>query len=519
MQKIKFFLNFYPSKLLKSLSIFVLTLCICGAAFGETATAVLLKGSPDNGTSLMPLKDRLLAKKNKNKNKKAKKPKKSLFKRKQKNEDTESTVTDPEITTNTNTTETQSTSKSPSATSVTPLTKALPGYERKITPENIAYSLKRMEESIQKSIETKQIPGCAIAVVYRNQVIFLRGYGARTMGKPDKIDPDTVFQLGSVSKPIAATLASVLEQQGFLNLDDPIRKYLPNFTIKGAKDQENVKVKNVLNHTTGVPRSGFNGLIEAFAPYSKIVRALQTTRIIAPVGAKYDYHNAMYGMIADITEKATKKSFSDILKSKLLHPLNMTRTSATLNGLMNTPNRASPHTRFKKGGLRAAEPYSSGYYAVAPAGGINSSARDMANFLKAQMGGFPEIVTNRALARIHRPLISTHNKLGSDNGATTIKDSSYGLGWRILSFADHKLVYHGGWVKGFTNFVGFMPDEKIGIVVLHNGDTKFSARTAVKFLELAMGMPEVSLKENKKNRGSQSGKKIGKAKGKGKKKK
>lgn len=498
MQKIKLYLRLYSSKTLKSLSIFVLTLCVCGAAFGESATTILLnessKKSTSHGISLTPLKEHLLAKKNKNKTKKVKKP---LFNRKQKNEDTDSSA----------------------ASTVTPLNKALPGYERKITPENIAYSLKRMEENILKYIETKQIPGCAVAVVYRNQVIFLRGYGVRAMGKPDKIDPDTIFQLGSVSKPIAATLASVLEQQGFLNLDDPIRKYLPNFTIKGAKNQENVKVKNVLNHTTGVPRGGFNGMIEAFAPYSKIVRALQTTRIIAPVGARYDYHNAMYGMIADITEKATKKSFSDTLKAKLLQPLNMMRTSATLNGLMSMQNRATPHTRFKKGGLRAAEPYSSGYYAVSPAGGINSSARDMATFLKAQMGGFPEIVTNKALARIHRPLISTHNKLGSDNGATTIKDSSYGLGWRILSFSDHKLVYHGGWVKGFTNFVGFMPDEKLGIVVLQNGDTKFSSRTAVKFLELAMGMPEVTLKDKMKTRSSQGGKKIGKVKVKGKKKK
>lgn len=373
---------------------------------------------------------------------------------------------------------------------------------RKLSPENLTMAIKRTQETIQKSVDSKLIPGCAIAVVYRDQIIFMNGYGVRTIGKPEKIDVDTVFQLGSVSKPIAATLASVLEQQGFLNLDDPVRNYLPNFTIKGVSNQDQVKVKNILSHTTGVPRGGFNSMIEEYAPYSKIVRALQTTRSISAVGTKYDYHNAMYGMIADITEKATNKPFPETLTTKLLRPLNMTQTSATLAGLMNSPNRATPHTRVKKAGLRPATPYSRGYYAVAPAGGINSSVRDMANFLKAQMGGYPEVVPPKALARIQKPIINTRNMISSESGSGQIKDASYGLGWRILNFADQKLVYHGGWVKGFTNFVGFLPEEKIGIVVLQNGDTKFSSKTAVKFFEIALGLPEAkaSSKADRKNK-------------------
>lgn len=365
-----------------------------------------------------------------------------------------------------------------------------------VTSENLVAALRKIEAHIQNNVKNKVIPGCAIAVVHNNKVIFMNGYGVRTVGRPEKIDSDTVFQLGSVSKPIAATLASVLEQKGLINLDDPVRNYLPNFTLKGLSNPNNVRIKNLLSHTTGVPRHGFNNLIETFEPYPKIIRALQTTPMIAPVGKRYDYHNAMYSLIGEIAETATQKTFPEALSSNLLKPLKMTRTSATLEDLIRTQNRATPHTRMKKGGLRPATPYSSGYYSVAPAGGINSSARDMATFLKAQMGAFPEIISHRALRRIQTPQIPTHNVLNAESGAKS-KNPSYGLGWRILEFADQKLVYHGGWVKGFTNFVAFLPEEQLGIVVLHNGDTRFSSRTAVKFFETALGM--VSVKQNTKD--------------------
>lgn len=358
-----------------------------------------------------------------------------------------------------------------------------------LTPQNIVYAVKRVEEYIQKNIDSKAIPGCAIAIVYRNHIIYMNSYGVKTIGRPDKIDLDTVFQLGSVSKPIAATLASVLEQKGLINLDYPVNRYLPNFSLKGLNDPSSVKVKNILSHTTGVPRSGFNGLIESFEPYTKIVHALQTTKVTSKVGKKYDYNNAMYGLIGDITQEATNKSFSEALAANLLRPLNMNHTSATLEDLMSTNNRATPHVRVH-GNLFPATPYSSGYYAVAPAGGINSSIRDMATFLNAQMGGYPQIVSQQALSRIQTPYVSTKPKIRSTSKDANPKNAAYGLGWRTLDFADNKLVYHSGWVKGFTNFIGFMPDQQIGIVVLHNSESKFSAGAAVKFFELALGLTE-----------------------------
>lgn len=359
--------------------------------------------------------------------------------------------------------------------------------------KNLEPILAKLNADIQQYIQKKKIPGCAVAVVYQNKVVFMHGYGVKQLGKADKIDADTLFQLGSVSKPVAATLASILEHKGYLKLDDPVNHYLPSFKLNGKQPSHSLRIKHVLSHSTGVPRAGFNNLIEAHTPYERILQTLQTTRVRTPIGKGYDYHNAMYSIISEITRTATRLSFKDALHQNLLAPLNMTNTSATLSGLLKTTNRAAPHTHGSKGSLTPSETYSKGYYAVAPAGGINSSVRDMAIFLKSQMGGYPEVVNHKMLARIQTPQIATNNTLRPNEGPPNlIKNAYYAMGWRVVDFDRHKLIYHAGWVKGFTNFIAFMPEHQLGIVVLHNSESRFSGKTAVKFFESFLDVPRRS---------------------------
>lgn len=362
--------------------------------------------------------------------------------------------------------------------------------------KNLNPIILKLEEHIQQQIQKKRIPGCAIAIIYNNEVAFMKGYGSRILGKNEKIDVDTVFQLGSVSKPVAATLATILENKGMLRFDDPINFYLPNFSLNSKQPANALKIKHILSHSTGVPRAGFNNLIEAHASFPKILVALKNTPVRTPVGRRYDYNNAMYSVISEVTKSATQLSFSDALRLNLLQPLKMTRTSATYEGLLRTENRASPHTRNARGALVPCDTYSKGYYNVAPAGGINSSVRDMATFIKAQMGGYPHVLNHRSLSRIQAPQIITNGMLQSNGPRCLIKNPRYALGWRVVDFADQKMVFHGGWLKGFTNFVAFMPEQSVGIVVLHNGDTKFSSGTGVKFFELLFEVPQKKIRKD-----------------------
>lgn len=357
-------------------------------------------------------------------------------------------------------------------------------------PRDLSVILTQLDKHIQKQVQWRRIPGCAVAVVYQNKIVFMNGYGLKSLYKKEKIDIHTVFQLGSISKPIAATLASILEHKGLLKLEDPVNDYLPNFSLRSRQPSSTLKIKHILSHSSGVPRAGFNNLIESHAPYPLILKALQDTPVRTTVGKRYDYNNAMYSLISEITYAATRMPFSMALYNNLLRPLEMGRTSSTIQDLLHTPNRASPHIR-KRGRWLPCESYSQGYYAVAPSGGVNSSISDMAIFLKAQMGGYPKILPHRALARLHAPQIATTTSLRACEGPYhLIRNSRYALGWRVVDFGHHQLIFHGGWLKGFTNFIAFIPEQQIGIVVLHNGESPFASKTAVRFFELFLDVPQ-----------------------------
>ena len=355
---------------------------------------------------------------------------------------------------------------------------------------NLEPAVSKLDQQVRSYLHKKQIPGCAIAVVYQNNIIFMKAYGQRELGKEGMIDADTVFQLGSVSKPVAATLLSILEHKGYLKLDDPVQDHLNHFSINNRQRTNTLRIKHILSHSTGVPRAGFNQLIESHTPYSKILRTLQSIPARTAAGRRYDYNNAMYATLGDITKAATHLSFREALRLHLLEPLKMKSSTTTLDGLLSTHNRASPHIRGPRGQLVPRTNYSDSYYAVAPAGGINSSVRDMSVFLKAQMGGYPDILNHKMLLRIQAPQIATHAVLGSATRyPQLLKQGQYAMGWRVVNFAHHTLVFHGGWVGGFTNFVGFMPEHKLGIVVLHNSESKFSSKVAVQFFESFLNLP------------------------------
>ncbi len=364
--------------------------------------------------------------------------------------------------------------------------------------KNLDPAITKLKAHIQTQIRNKRIPGCAVAIVHRKQVIFMQAFGVKRIGKSEKINTQTLFQLGSVSKPIAASLLSILESEGLLKMDDPVHHYVNRFSLKGNRNKKNLKIKHVLSHSTGIPRAGFNNLIEAQIPYVKIRKTLQTTPLRTAVGKRYDYNNAMYGIVSDITHSASKNSFAHTLKAKLLKPLGMNQTSATLKELLNNKNKASPHVKNRRGTVVPCSTYSKGYYAVAPAGGINSTIKDMSLFLKAQLGGFPQVLKPRALQKIQKPQIPTKNMLSSSRVPKLIKNGHYALGWRVADFSRHKLVFHGGWLKGFTNFIGFVPEQDIGIVILHNGESKFSADAALQFFENYFGIQTTKKVASKK---------------------
>lgn len=331
-------------------------------------------------------------------------------------------------------------------------------------------------------------PGCAVAVVYKGRIVFMKTYGVRDLRTKQRIDFDTVFQLGSVSKTFASTLAAILVKKGLLDVDAPVSRYLPYFSLNGIPANQ-LRVRHLLNHTTGIPRGGFNNQIEMHASHEQLIRSLQRASASASPGRQFDYHNVAYSVLDDVIARVTRYSYSQAMRLFLLNPLQMRDTSVSLGALLSDADRASPHVRARGRGWVPLRQYSNAYYAVLPAAGVNSSIHDMAQFLILQLGGYPSVLSPRQLANFHAPTIATPETAASFRAqyGNAVSAAYYGLGFRILQFGRERIVFHGGWLKGFTNFMGFIPNQEVGIVILHNSESRFATRVGMRFFQLFLG--------------------------------
>lgn len=348
------------------------------------------------------------------------------------------------------------------------------------------------EKQLLETYEKKGIPGFAAGVVYQGKTVWIITKGVRSSETKEPVTHETVFQLGSVSKPIAGTLIGVLLQNKKITLEDRVRTHIPDFIQKQeepiTQHIDSLTIKHLLTHTSGIPRFGFNALIEKEIPQDEIFSRLLRSRNVTPPGTSYDYHNVAYALQSLVVENVTGMSYNQALKTLVLDPLMMIGTTASLEGLMASPNRASPHIKTEKG-FKVCKKYSKGYYTVAPAGGINSNVKDMCTFLGAHMGHRLDVLSSNTLQTLHTPYTYAKDIFEKNPGNTErFKGAFYGIGWRILVYQGHKIIFHGGWVRGFINIIAFIPDKQIGIVILQNADTSFPWVMAMTFFDKILGI-------------------------------
>lgn len=338
-----------------------------------------------------------------------------------------------------------------------------------------------LEKNIAQIMKANNIPGVAVAIVSRDKVLYLKTFGVKKVGTADKITPNTLFQIGSLSKPVHATLLGVLQKQGKLSLQDPVSRFVPNFKVRNTR--EPVKIYHLMSHSTGVPNYGFNERIEAFAPRQTIIDKLQKTPVIAQPGKKFVYNNAMFGLIGDVASKATGKPLEKVIKQELFAPLGMTHASVGYQSMMQDPDKAHPHVPNGRGKYIPVQKYSKSYYAFPAAGGVNASIKDMVPFLQLYLGKPSPIISKATLEKLTTPVVKNPNAVLAWQAAKgRITNSSYGLGWHSMNYSNKKVIYHSGHLKGFRNFMGYVKDD-VGIIVLTNAEEKYASKMALNFFE------------------------------------
>jgi len=326
--------------------------------------------------------------------------------------------------------------------------------------------LKEYQQEILVLSKDSHTPGAAIAVVYDSTIVFLKGFGLRNILKPDSVDANTVFRIASVSKCFAAFLAGSLVEDSLLAWNDTVVHYLPTFALKPREETAKLTVRHVLSHTTGLPYHAYTNMVEEGASLDSMLSWLKNINLGTGVGQGYSYQNVAYSIVGKVIEARTGKSYNDQLRERVFLPLKMTNASVDYESMMKNINIATPH-KLGRGRWTPAK-ITDTYYNVAPAGGVNASITDMANWMIALLGNRPDVIKPETLAELFTPKVKAPSKNRNYGRLHRLSSSYYGLGWRVLHYPNDTLIYHGGFVNGYRSEVAINPKERIAVCILAN---------------------------------------------------
>jgi beta-lactamase class C len=345
-------------------------------------------------------------------------------------------------------------------------------------PPPVRKFVRYMEQELD-SIETV---GAAYTIVHQGRVIYSGTYGVREQGSQMKVDEHTLFRLASVSKGFAGVLASMLEQDGYFSLDDPVVEHYPGFMLKDSVSTADLTILNLLSHTSGLVPYAFDNLVEADQDLPTIIGRLNEVDISAPPGELYGYQNVLFSMLDPIASSATGISYPDLLNERIFLPLGMTDASAGPVDPQRNPNMAKPHVLTRNGYVALQS--DQGYYNVLPAAGVNASISDMGQWLIALLGYRPEWITDSILSRITTPVIYTPLKWRYTRYWKPFRERYYSLGWRIYQYQGRKIMYHGGYIRGYRAEIAFCPSENVGIAFMENSPNALASRCVPTFFDL-----------------------------------
>ncbi|WP_281299830.1 MULTISPECIES: serine hydrolase domain-containing protein [unclassified Iodidimonas] len=329
------------------------------------------------------------------------------------------------------------------------------------------HSIAAFARKLDEAAKGQDFVGLAVAVVDQGEIALLRTYGVRNRDNGAPIDAHTRFRIASLSKGFASAMAAQLVVAGKLQLDAPVRPFAPTFSLIQPQAATRLTIEHVLSHRTGLPPYAYDNLLEAHIPVPDIFDRLAKVRLICATGDCYSYQNIAYSLIEPVVLRTTGLDFERAVSERLFAPLKMADASYGMAGFIKDDNWARPYV-FGRNGWKQAR-LDDAYYQVPSAGGVNASIHDMALWLAAQMGAAPEILSPEALSLLHSPRVKTRAELRRIRWLKDrVRETYYGLGWRIYDYAGRDLVMHNGGLNGYRAQIAFMPESGLGVVALWN---------------------------------------------------
>ncbi len=315
-----------------------------------------------------------------------------------------------------------------------------------------------VKEVVRNRVDDGQSPSIVIALVDAEGTDYF-AYGKTSLEGGTTPDENTIYEIGSISKVFTATLLVDMKNRGEVALDDPISKYLPENVKTPQRDGKSITLAHLSEQTSGLPRMPNNFRPKdpgnPFADYTPelLYEFLSKYELPRAIGEKFEYSNTGVGLLGHLLERASGKTYEQLVVERIANVLGIPDTRITFTEDMKQ--------RLALGYVGEKQVQNWDLTALAGAGAIRSSAKDMVTFIKANLG------------LIDTPLRSAMDETHKVRADTDMPEARIGLGWITRTPAKGPAVtWHNGGTGGYRTFAGFAAETKTGAIVLCNSGGK-----------------------------------------------
>jgi CubicO group peptidase (beta-lactamase class C family) len=349
-------------------------------------------------------------------------------------------------------------------------------------------ALKGFPEFVEKLRQEWEVPGLAVGIVKDGKLIFAQGFGYRDVEKELPVTPKTLFAIGSCSKAFTAMAVAMLVEEGKVKWDEPVRTYLPDFTLYDEYATLHMTPRDLVCHRSGLPRH--DGVwYGSSATRDEIFHRLAYLEPTEDLRDVWQYNNLMFMTAGYLVGKVSGTSWEKFTRARILDPLGMKRSNFSVTDSQKDEDFSQPYAlkddKVEKVPFRNIDN-------IGPAGSINSCAEEMAGWLILNLGkgkfGEEQVVSESQAGGLHTPQMVIRS-LGEYEESFM---PAYAMGWLVGHYRGYQLLAHGGGIDGFISQVSFMPRQNIGVVVLTNLAPN-SATSSIMFnaYDRLLGLPEI----------------------------
>src|SRR5437773_10286937 len=333
----------------------------------------------------------------------------------------------------------------------------------------IANKLQGFDSYMEQVLKDWNTPGIGVGIVVRDQLVFAKGYGYRDYQKKLPFTPTTLCQIASNSKLFTAVAAGMLVEEGKLSWDKPVRESVPTIQFYNDQLNDNVTLRDMLSHRTGVTRHD-SIWFKSDSQGQELFDKLKYLEPRQPMRESFLYNNLMFSAAGYVIELKSGKTWEQFVRERIFEPLNMGATTYSISEMVKYPDHGVPFREKRDTFELYKIPYYEDTEGVAPAGAIISNIEDVSHWLIALMNdgkyNGKQVLPPNVLKATMQPAIGLPNTLGEALGYWELLNPAYGMGRQTASYRGRLLTFHGGDLPGFHSQVSFMPNDKIGVIVL-----------------------------------------------------